>query len=164
MARQENRLTLDRRNTLSRFHCRPLRPRHGTARIPPRAEEHRVQWLSVTGRPLYVDTFEAGHPSRLDAAWNRADIAASMQRALENYVLNLVGDAENVCLAGGVAWNALLIAALNPAVKVSSPSRRRGTRGPRWARPFSPGTKTSIPEPVSTAVATTSARPIQPPK
>ena len=41
-----------------------------------------------------------------------ADIAASMQKTLEDYVLRLAGDAENVCLGGGVAWNALLISAL----------------------------------------------------
>ena len=42
----------------------------------------------------------------------RADIAASMQRTLEEYVLRLAGDAENICLGGGVAWNALLVSAL----------------------------------------------------
>jgi carbamoyltransferase len=42
----------------------------------------------------------------------RADIAASMQKMLEEYVLTLAGDAENICLAGGVAWNALLVSAL----------------------------------------------------
>jgi carbamoyltransferase len=41
-----------------------------------------------------------------------ADIAASMQKILEDYVLRLAGHAENVCLGGGVAWNALLISAL----------------------------------------------------
>ncbi|HYA16663.1 MAG TPA: carbamoyltransferase C-terminal domain-containing protein [Bryobacteraceae bacterium] len=43
---------------------------------------------------------------------NRADIAASLQKTLEDYVMRLAGDAENICLAGGVAWNALLISAL----------------------------------------------------
>jgi carbamoyltransferase len=42
----------------------------------------------------------------------RADIAASMQHALESYVLNLAGNAANICLAGGIAWNALLVSAL----------------------------------------------------
>ena len=42
----------------------------------------------------------------------RADIAASMQKTLEDYVIRLAGNAENVCLGGGVAWNALLISAL----------------------------------------------------
>jgi carbamoyltransferase len=31
---------------------------------------------------------------------------------LEEYVLRLAGDGENVCLGGGVAWNALLVSAL----------------------------------------------------
>ena len=35
-----------------------------------------------------------------------------MQKTLEDYVLRLAGDAENVCLGGGVAWNALLVSAL----------------------------------------------------
>ena len=42
----------------------------------------------------------------------RADIAASIQQALVEYVMTLAGEAENLCLAGGVAWNALLVAAL----------------------------------------------------
>ena len=105
-----------------------------------RADEHRVQWLSATGEPRYVDVFrkiasdhtidrsyfESGHESHggFSAVFfeqigidgratltpkQRADIAASMQKALEEYVLNLAGDAENVCLGGGVAWNALLV-------------------------------------------------------
>lgn len=47
----------------------------------------------------------------------RADIAASMQKTLENYVMRLAGDAENLCLGGGVAWNALLISALETSGK-----------------------------------------------
>ena len=35
-----------------------------------------------------------------------------MQKTLEEYVMRLAGDAENVCLGGGVAWNALLVSAL----------------------------------------------------
>jgi carbamoyltransferase len=42
----------------------------------------------------------------------RADLAASVQRELECYVMRLAGDAKNVCLAGGVAWNALMVSAL----------------------------------------------------
>jgi carbamoyltransferase len=82
-----------------------------------RSDEHRVQWLSVTGEPRYTAEFEAilKGENAFDAAnftGDRADIAAGMQRALENYVQGLTGDAENVCLAGGVAWNALLVSAL----------------------------------------------------
>jgi carbamoyltransferase len=114
----------------------------------PRADEHRVQWLSATGEPLYLEVFrriagahaidrsyfESGQDGRggfgvqffeqlgIGAASDlkrselkpkqRADIAASMQKTLEEYVLRLAGNAENVCLGGGVAWNALLVSAL----------------------------------------------------
>jgi carbamoyltransferase len=39
-------------------------------------------------------------------------IAAGIQRAVENAVLRLAGDARNVCLAGGLAMNALLVSAI----------------------------------------------------
>jgi carbamoyltransferase len=39
-------------------------------------------------------------------------IAAGIQRAVEHAVLRLAGDAKNVCLAGGLAMNALLVSAL----------------------------------------------------
>ena len=109
----------------------------------PRADEHRVQWLSATGEPRYLEVFrkvvrnhaidrsyfESGQEGHggfgvqffeqlgIDGRAEltppqRADIAASMQKTLEEYVLRLAGDAENVCLGGGVAWNALLVSAL----------------------------------------------------
>jgi carbamoyltransferase len=87
-----------------------------------RAGEHRVQWLSATGQPRYLDAIEVILRSRnfgrdhdlaqIDLKGDRADIAASMQRAVENYVMQLAEGAEYVCLAGGVAWNALLVSAL----------------------------------------------------
>jgi carbamoyltransferase len=102
----------------------------------PRAQEHLVQWLSATGEPRYLDVFEdilRGHNfdesylegsgfsakffARLGAKWDRADLAASMQRALENYVMRLAGDGGNVCLGGGVAWNALMVSALEASGK-----------------------------------------------
>ena len=56
---------------------------------------------------------ELGLDARADLSSQvRADIAASMQKTLEDYVIRLAGEAENVCLGGGVAWNALLISAL----------------------------------------------------
>ena len=50
----------------------------------------------------------------------RADVAASMQKTLEEYVLRLAGDADNVCLGGGVAWNALLVSALETSGRYKS--------------------------------------------
>jgi carbamoyltransferase len=84
-----------------------------------RADEHLVQWLSATGQPKYIETFAgmaiAGPADeRLTEfrAKDRADVAASLQKALEDRVLALSEGADYVCLAGGVAWNALLISAL----------------------------------------------------
>ena len=50
------------------------------------------EWQSVDGRAELKPT-------------ERAAIAASVQKTLEEYVVRLAGDAENVCLGGGVAWN-----------------------------------------------------------
>ena len=59
----------------------------------------------------FLDQLNAGGTGTMTSR-NRADIAASAQQILEEYVIRLAGDAEYVCLAGGVAWNALLVAAL----------------------------------------------------
>jgi carbamoyltransferase len=110
--------------------------------LQPRSDEHRMQWLSTTGKPCYMDAFAAiVQNNAIDQSYfesgrgrggfgvqffeklgldgraelqpgERADIAASMQKTLEDYALRLAGDAENVCLGGGVAWNALLVSAL----------------------------------------------------
>ena len=108
-----------------------------------RADEHLVQWLSATGEPRYLNVFEEivqGH--NFDRSYlegdgfsarffdrtgigaetelkprERADMAASVQRALENYVMDLAGDTENLCLAGGIAWNALLVSRLEGSGK-----------------------------------------------
>ncbi|HVW83732.1 MAG TPA: carbamoyltransferase C-terminal domain-containing protein [Bryobacteraceae bacterium] len=95
-----------------------------------RSDEHWVQWLSASGKPGYLEVFEDilsgnnfdqsyfdrdGFSQKFFERVNlshKADIAASLQRALENYVMRLAGETENVCLAGGVAWNALLVSAL----------------------------------------------------
>jgi carbamoyltransferase len=42
----------------------------------------------------------------------RAPIAAALQKAIERTVLCMAGSAENVCLAGGLGYNALLVSAL----------------------------------------------------
>jgi carbamoyltransferase len=50
---------------------------------------------------------DSGVPATL-----KAHVAAGVQRAIEKAVERLAGDAKNVCLAGGLAMNALLVAAL----------------------------------------------------
>ena len=45
----------------------------------------------------------------------RADLAATMQGTLEAYVLRLAGDSKNICIAGGIGWNALLVDSLERA-------------------------------------------------
>ena len=42
----------------------------------------------------------------------KAHVAAGVQRAIERAVVRMAGDAKQVCLAGGLALNALLVAAL----------------------------------------------------
>jgi len=107
----------------------------------PRSDEHKVQWLAATGEPRYAGAFEKvvrGHsidlsffesgnagfykllklePNAELSAPQRADVAASMQKALEDYVIRLADGAENICLGGGIAWNALLVAALENSGK-----------------------------------------------
>ncbi|HEX3683833.1 MAG TPA: carbamoyltransferase C-terminal domain-containing protein [Bryobacteraceae bacterium] len=114
----------------------------------PRADEHKVQWLSAQGEPAHVDLFRAilhrgasawpqldrsffeadrltqgGFSARffdaakIDAAQplspsSKADIAASLQAAVCESVMRMLGPAENVCLAGGLALNARLVHAL----------------------------------------------------
>jgi carbamoyltransferase len=114
----------------------------------PRADEHKVQWMSTSGEPRFLALFReilhgggSGWPqierSYFDAdrlmhggfsarfyselgaqpgeplsASTKADIAASLQRAIEECVAGMFGSAERICLAGGLAMNALLIHAL----------------------------------------------------
>jgi carbamoyltransferase len=117
-----------------------------------RADEHKVQWLSVAGEPVYAGLFRqamgAGNSHRrpsFDSSFfdtdhptfggfsekfferlgirgpeeitpqMRFDLAASVQRAVESVVLELAGTGENLCLAGGLAFNALLVAAIEHA-------------------------------------------------
>ena len=42
----------------------------------------------------------------------RADLASSIQSAVQETVLNMVGEGENLCLGGGLALNALVVAAV----------------------------------------------------
>jgi carbamoyltransferase len=52
----------------------------------------------------------------------RANVAASIQAVVEQLVMEMVGEGENLCLAGGLFQNALLVAALE--------------RGGRWKNVF----------------------------
>jgi carbamoyltransferase len=111
------------------------------------ADEHKVQWLSVTGDARYQELFaailnvgEAG--PRLDRSYFstervtgggfgarffaglglsdgaaipeplRAHVAAGLQRAVEDAVIRMAGTGENLCFAGGLGLNALLVSAL----------------------------------------------------
>ena len=47
----------------------------------------------------------------------RSHVAAGLQRALESTVLEMAGSGENLCLAGGLGFNALLVAALERSGK-----------------------------------------------
>jgi carbamoyltransferase len=95
-----------------------------------RSDEHRVQWLSMTGKPRFAELFSeiihdrtidpvsAGFDAALAADPSaRADVAASMQHALETYVMRIADGATNICLGGGVAWNAVLVSALERRFK-----------------------------------------------
>ncbi len=111
-----------------------------------RSEEHKVQWLSAAGEPVYAAFFREvmggkGWPnfdrSFFDANRNtaggfsekfygglgvdgpaaltgekRLNVAASVQRAVEQIVLEMAGKGDNLCVAGGIGLNALVVAAL----------------------------------------------------
>jgi carbamoyltransferase len=113
-----------------------------------RADEHKVQWMSASGKPTYLEVFRKALHSgsaqwpRLDRSYFdadhltrggfsrkfyaetgidgeqtlppavKADLAASLQTAVEEAVCAMLGPAQNVCVAGGLALNALLIRAL----------------------------------------------------
>ncbi len=112
------------------------------------AEEHKLQWMSVSGEPRYQELFERilglgserginiDHsyldPSRstdggfsekfytdaeLDrdgelSEANRANLATSVHRAVERATVAMAGSGENLCVAGGLALNALIVSAL----------------------------------------------------
>ena len=113
----------------------------------PRADEHKVQWLSAGGAPVFADIFRS-IVSRSDTGWPRfdrsyfdadslsrggfssvfyeaadiqansfpekvkADLARSLQVAIEESVACMIGRAENVAIAGGLALNAMLVRTL----------------------------------------------------
>ena len=116
----------------------------------PRADEHKVQWLSASGQPAYLEVFrkilhsgpaewprldrtyfDADHLTRGGFSRKfyketeiapdqpltqsvKADLAASLQTAVQNAVIAMLEPAKNVCLAGGLGMNALLTALSKP--------------------------------------------------
>lgn len=114
----------------------------------PRADEHKVQWLSTFGEDRFRDVFldilsfgESGWP-RVNRSYFDGDrlthggfsprfydrlglpdgaeipdslrpvVAASLQKAVEQMVVEMAGKGENLCLAGGLMYNVLVVAAL----------------------------------------------------
>lgn len=111
-------------------------------------EEHKVQWLSLSGEPRYKDLFDdimgAGNgrlpsldhsyfdPSRPThgafsdkffkaiglssstpvAPGMQRHLAASVHAAVTDAMMRLAGQADHLCLAGGIAMNALLVQSL----------------------------------------------------
>jgi len=131
----------------------------------PRADEHKVQWLSASGNAKYMPVlqrllhrsgstwpqierayFDAdgltqggfsarfyhemglapGDPLSREA---KADIAASLQKAVEQAAIAMIGEAENVCIAGGLALNALLIRSLEEKFRGSFVQPMAGNPG-----------------------------------
>ena len=116
--------------------------------LEPHADEHKVQWISASGEPRYLDLFlemlpaREGQWPRLERIWFDGErhghggfsarfyhrlgledgasipakmaphVAASLQGAVEKLVLEMAGSGENLCLAGGLMLNVLLVAAL----------------------------------------------------
>jgi carbamoyltransferase len=111
------------------------------------ADEHKVQWLSVSGderfRDLFLDVLglsdagpridrsyfgterlsNGGFSARFYEALGlkdgapipedlRAHVAAGIQRAIEVAAIRMAGSGTNLCLAGGLGLNALLVSAL----------------------------------------------------
>ena len=119
----------------------------------PRADEHKVQWLSASGQPVYIDVFrrllhrDNSEWPKIDRSYfdaermayggfglrfyetlglntgqhlsneTRADLACSLQAAVEEAVTTMIGTAEAVCVAGGLALNAMLVRALEVRFK-----------------------------------------------
>jgi len=102
-------------------------------------DEHKVQWLSVAGDDRYVDLFagilkdrsffstervtRGGFGRRFYQGLGLAEgadipeemrphIAAGIQKAVEAAVIEMAGEGTNLCLAGGLGLNALLVSAL----------------------------------------------------
>ncbi len=113
-----------------------------------RADEHKVQWMSASGEPVYRDVFHkillqaGGDWPRLDRSYfdsdhlanggfsarfytetglptkekfsqtEKVNVASSLQAAVQDTIAGMFGSASTVCIAGGLAMNALLIQSL----------------------------------------------------
>ena len=103
------------------------------------AEEHKVQWLSTSGDDRYAAVFREiiSDAARLDPSYfdgnlqasggfslkffertgvtlpvpaaSAPSIARALQNTVEETVLAMAGEGENLCLAGGLFMNALLV-------------------------------------------------------
>jgi carbamoyltransferase len=99
------------------------------------ADEHKVQWLSASGDERFVPLFRevVGDSARLDPTFFNASggfsgkfleqiggaapgrdaaLARGLQKVVEETVLGIAGSGENLCVAGGLFFNAMLVAAL----------------------------------------------------
>ncbi len=111
------------------------------------SEEHKIQWLSTSGDARYVEKFGevVSDNARLDASYftghgrvrgglnqkfldllgvaspissaDGAHIAHALQKTVEATVLGLAGEGENLCIAGGLFMNVLLVEALERSGK-----------------------------------------------
>ncbi len=134
----------------------------------PRADEHKVQWMSASGKAAYLDVFrKLLHHEEKNSAWpklersyfdadrlthggfsarfyeetgilpkeplspdTKADLACSLQTAIEETVSAMAPAGGNLCIAGGLALNALLVQALElrfPNVFVQPVAGNAGT-------------------------------------
>lgn len=64
----------------------------------------------------FYDALGLDDSAELTDRW-KSRIAAGLQRAVEELVLELAGSGENLCVAGGLGFNALLVAALERSGK-----------------------------------------------
>jgi carbamoyltransferase len=105
----------------------------------PDADEHKIQWLSAGGDERFVPLFEqiigtettprfdrsffdtgrltqGGFSGKffdaLGANPGASAVARGVQAAVERAVIRMAGEARHLCIAGGLGFNALLIAAL----------------------------------------------------
>jgi len=105
----------------------------------PGADEHKVQWLSTSGdhslTPLFREILSDSarlDPTFFDASgalgprfferltsrqFSQTALAAGLQRVIEDTVSTLAGEGENLALAGGLFYNALIVAALERSGK-----------------------------------------------